>query len=232
MSSAKIVYVASNAAVTMYLSNIVNGRYIPYNLIKNPPVFFHMPKTGGNSVGKFLSQRRIPVITITHNLRDPEYKLPCEVLSGMERSFCFVRNPWDRLVSAYYFLRNGGKHGLDKADFDELLAGFKDFESFVMEGLSSDPGKLLGQIHLKPQVSWIKKQDGKLCINDTLKVEDMRAELIKYFRKFGLRMAGDMPFRNKSRRERDYRKLYSTEMVEVVASVYCEDVETFGYSYE
>ena len=68
-------------------------------------IFIHVPKTGGMSVRKtlFTKSDLYPHLTI----RDYQ-SLLSEQEVGSYYKFAFVRNPWDRLVSAYSFLRAGG----------------------------------------------------------------------------------------------------------------------------
>lgn len=66
------------------------------------------------------------------HLRIPHYQL---IFSRREfeeyYKFTFVRNPWDRLVSASLFLKKGGAHKGDKAWAEKNLSRFPDFHSFV-----------------------------------------------------------------------------------------------------
>ena len=45
--------------------------------------------------------------------------------------FTFVRDPWDRLASAYYFLKDGGFHENDKKWYKENLKEYNNFDDFV-----------------------------------------------------------------------------------------------------
>lgn len=48
--------------------------------------------------------------------------------------FAFVRNPWDRLVFTYFFLKNGGVNEMDRRFAAEHLARYDGFAAFVEAG--------------------------------------------------------------------------------------------------
>ena len=58
-------------------------------------IFFHIPKTGGSSITKSLRNN------FNVKLHHGYHNTPMEMndLYGGYRSFAFIRNPWDRLVS-------------------------------------------------------------------------------------------------------------------------------------
>lgn len=62
--------------------------------------FVHIPKTGGTSVSQWLVEN-----TDAFNVNrkhDPLHVLK-EKYDNLGFTFCFVRNPWDRMVSYYYY---------------------------------------------------------------------------------------------------------------------------------
>ena len=94
-------------------------------------IFVHIPKAGGVSVAISLYGNRAGSHTSVSG-----YQL---VFSAAEFQsyfkFTFVRNPWDRLYSAYRFLSAGGMNDLDRSWSEKHLAGVEDFEAFVLEAL-------------------------------------------------------------------------------------------------
>lgn len=89
----------------------------------------HVPKAAGISVAT----------TLYGNMAGSHTPLSRDELVFSRRDFeryfkfTFVRNPWDRLYSAYTFLKNGGRNQSDEAWTRSNLGGFSDFESFVLK---------------------------------------------------------------------------------------------------
>lgn len=130
------------------------------------PVFIHLPKNAGSSIRNYFVENQEPIIYVDHGKINPRYKFPHELDFKDRFVFTTVRNPFDRLVSAYHFLQQGGKNKYDKQDFDSFLARYGSFERFVRDGLTTNREQIFEQIHLKPQTKWIQRSDGSLCVPD------------------------------------------------------------------
>jgi len=65
--------------------------------------FIHIPKTGGSSIISALKNSEVQVIG--HDIRDPLYKLPKYIVGPGDQAFALTRNPVERCISAYYYLR-------------------------------------------------------------------------------------------------------------------------------
>ncbi|MFO8053169.1 MAG: sulfotransferase family 2 domain-containing protein [Candidatus Omnitrophota bacterium] len=70
-------------------------------------IFLHIPKTAGSSVAATLKRN----LNKNDLLLCPHTKAVRLKLTAKDKwkdyfKFTFVRNPWDRMVSAYFFLRN------------------------------------------------------------------------------------------------------------------------------
>lgn len=166
--------------------------------------FVHIPKTGGNSIKQALE------------LRGEEH----EYVSSLELpyfSFTFVRNPFDRFVSAYSYLKNGGINENDKRHGDELINKFESFEEFVKNGIPD-------QQHFKPMSHWI---DGELDFIG--RVERFQEDFNVICDKIGIPHQR-LPHTNKSK-HKPYTEYYNEATRQIVAEKYAKDVEYFGYEF-
>src|SRR5262249_33764757 len=106
-------------------------------------IFIHIPKTAGNSFSQTLfgrDSRHIPYI-------EDEKAKPKKFRHDFK--FTFVRNPWDRLVSTYFFLKKGGLAEPDRRWAEEHLQSYADFDSFVRRWVNS--ANIWTWVHFLPQ---------------------------------------------------------------------------------
>jgi len=117
---------------------------MPYFSVKNRDYFFlHLPKTGGRTIEKIF-QPYLP-----HDARG--IGQGHEYLRGKPESFsfCILRNPLDRLVSVFHYLKKGGiwQGDLDDAKkYDILDNSFPDWVNL----LYNNPTKYFRQQHIEP----------------------------------------------------------------------------------
>lgn len=190
---------------------------IPDNL------YVHIPKCGGNSVMSILNDN---VFTIGHDIRDSHYKyLRDYPLNDNRYVFTFTRNPWDRLVSSYFYLKTGGIIAADKADYSHYLSHYSDFKDMIINW----DDMLYNQIHFKPQYEWICDKHGKLLPDHIGKVEDMQQHIDIISKRLGVQQC-KLPQKNKSK-HKHYTEYYDDETREIVAKKYAKDIEYFGYEF-
>jgi hypothetical protein len=105
-------------------------------------IFVHVPKTGGSNVAQALfgGSWHVPYF---------EYESINPRKFRQFFKFAFVRNPWDRFVSTYFFLKNGGVNELDRRFAAENLAGYGGFAEFV-EGWLNEKN-IWSWVHFRPQ---------------------------------------------------------------------------------
>ena len=76
--------------------------------------------------------------------------------------FTFVRNPYDRLFSAYTFLKKGGINDQDNNFAKKYLSEYNSFDNFVKFGLIKP--EVLSWVHFKPQKDFYVIQMARLLL--------------------------------------------------------------------
>ncbi len=141
--------------------------------------------------------------------------------------FTFVRNPWDRLYSAYSFLKNGGWDENDRLWAEKQLTGIENFDQFVLEWLT--PERLYSHIHFQPQHPFLFDEKGNLLVDFIGYYES----LVSDFRYVADRVNPHAHLQHKNSSPRKhYRDAYSAAAIERVAMLYEKDVELFGYQFD
>jgi len=187
-------------------------------------IFVHLPKTGGISVSHGLWGH----LTGVHKSMEDYSRIFSDETFNTYYKFTFVRNPWDRLVSAYTFLKAGGLHAKDAKWAEKHLSGLDTFEDFVLNWLNSE--NIQKGIHLIPQSDFLKI-DGQMRMDFIGRFENLQADFDIVKHRIGLPDA-DLPHKNKSARK-DYKSYYTNDsVIEKVAEVYAEDIELLQYSFD
>ena len=88
--------------------------------------------------------------------------------------FCFVRNPYDRLFSAYTFLKEGGINNLDSEFSNSYLQEFSNFDEFVLKGLEKE--EIMNWVHFKPQYTFVCDENDNIVMDFVGKMENLNAD--------------------------------------------------------
>lgn len=194
--------------------------------LENRCIFVHIPKAAGISVGYALFGRHTG-----NHLSVSDYQT---VFSRKEFEaffkFAIVRNPWDRLLSAYRFLKKGGRNEGDRRWAERHLAEFDDFQEFVMKWVSTE--NVRKGVHFKPQCDFIQVPgDDQLQIDYLGRFESLESD----FQHICERLGVDAVLRHSNRStqsNRDFRQQYDDRMIQIVADVYRKDIEVLGYDFD
>ncbi|WP_448210854.1 sulfotransferase family 2 domain-containing protein [Colwellia sp. MEBiC06753] len=186
-------------------------------------IFIHLPKCAGVSVNKALFGN-----LAGGHLTYREYQaiLGTKTLDKYF-TFTFVRNPWDRVVSAYHFLKNGGFGAQDKHWFDHNLGHNHDFNEFVLDWLT--PNNIWKKHHFRPQTHYLKNRQAQVALDFIGRVENMALD----FDYVAKRLNCDVNLLEKSNisQHLGYHNYFSQEAKERVAKIYKQDIEMFGYNF-
>jgi hypothetical protein len=212
-------------------------------------LFVHIAKTGGTSIRAALRQgqwrdstawatwlgSRLSELTgHCSGTKIPRHApavvcremLPPHVYQRLYR-FAFVRNPWDRLVSAYSHFQRERQDILTA----HRLADFPRFVQFILEAdLDTVTRGTLIQAIQRPQLESVVGLRGELIVNFVGRYERLDSDFADVCQRLHLNHVR-LPHKRRSDRPRDYRTHYDDQLAERVASHYADDLAAFGYQF-
>ncbi len=188
-------------------------------------IFVHIPKVAGSSIEKALYATKGKV---SHQTAQ-EYKKYDQLKFEKYFKFAFVRNPYDRFVSAYEYLRQGGRNEYDKAWAEKHILVHDSFKSFVLSLNNEQHRKeILSWMHFKPQYYFVCDEDKKILVDFIGRYENIKDDF-KYITK-QLSLSATLPHENKTVQRKDYHHYYDEETIQVIYRVYQIDFELFNYT--
>jgi hypothetical protein len=189
-------------------------------------IFVHVPKSAGLSVTNSL----FGTMTGSH-MKIVEY----QTMFTKEEfdqffKFAFVRNPWDRVVSAFLYLKRGGFGERDRVWATENLAAYNDFDAFAKQWLNEENARL--HLHFTPQYPFIYLPGKrKPAVDFVGYFENLEADY--YFIREKIGVGKELQVKNVTKdRHRDHRQYYSEKTKRIVADIYRKDIELFGYDFD
>ncbi len=186
-------------------------------------IFIHIPKTAGISVTHALFGNSAGVHKSVKNYQDI---FPSRTFNQYFK-FSFVRNPWDRLFSAFNFLKRGGLHNKD-AEWAEIhIDKFDTFEQFVHQWVTQE--NIFKGIHFYPQNWFLTDKNDHIPVDFIGKFESLDQDFRFICHKIGIN--AKLIHKNASGKKKNFRDFYSTEMKNIVHEVYSTDIEKFKYTF-
>ncbi len=187
--------------------------------------FVHIPKNAGNSIRPVCRKENIKVIT--HNIRRRNKRLLADYRGKKNiHAFCVSRNPYDRVVSAYFYLLNNKKHKHDIAERKIFIEPHDGFHDFVKNGLQE---AAKNQLHFLPQVFWIKNNSGSPEIETVLRMENLQNDFDRFCKKMNLK-SRQLELTNTSGRKH-WKNYYNSEIQRIVSEIYYQDFDFFNYDF-
>lgn len=199
--------------------------FIPSEFYYQSMIFIHVPKVAGTSISRTLFGRSVGHLPAQYLKKvDPN-------LWTSAYSFAVVRDPLDRLISAYFFLKSGGTKDVSVSNGRYYTQ--KDFETFP-RFVSNWLKKNFDKIHkydyvLWPQHKFVCDKYGKLLVDRIFRLEnlnELEQELIKRDK-----INTSFPFSNRTiYRKKFNRRQLSKKTLNTIYELYEDDYRIFGYA--
>lgn len=188
-------------------------------------IFVHIPRTGGISIYEQLT--KFGRIT-NHKTHLTAYKLR-RIVNNYNKCFSFavVRNPFERMVSLYFYRKTSGKDG------GVYGLGFKDWIKYIYSDRfdrSQTVHTLIDiNFHLGTQLNWIVDRGGKIIVSKVLRFENLKKDW-KYVTDI-LGKDVKLNLRNATN-HKHYSCYYDSECIKLVEKNCKRDLDYFGYKFE
>jgi chondroitin 4-sulfotransferase 11 len=186
--------------------------------------FVHIPKSAGTVIRNVLktNDREFKVI-----FNHPTFsKIQTKYDLSTYFKFTFIRNPWDRFVSTFFYLKQNVK---DEKLLNEARKKLSDysFTSFVKKlHLEKTEFNEFHFLHFRPQIHFLESLDN---IDFVGRFENFQQDFNTVCDKIGI-LRQELPHYNKTK-HKHYTEYYDDETREIVAEKYAKDIEYFGYKF-
>ena len=137
--------------------------------------------------------------------------------------FTVVRNPYDRLVSLYFWGKNN--------EYSECNT-FKDFVINVINNKYTE----YNQHRYKSQVHWISDINGKIVVDNILRFENLETDFEELLKKLKIPnfklIKTNTAYQRSGIVRKHYSYYYDEETKNMVTEFYKDDLEAFNYCFE
>lgn len=206
-------------------------------------IFIHIPKCAGTSVKYFLfPDQKIDWFEANYDVVHgwcPERKffmqhatarqlLDTELITKEQWEtyfkFTFVRNPWDRAISDYFWLQNDRSI---KDSFGNYLDKAGKFE-----GVLTEKGETYYRGDHLTQQSEFFEETGTYAVDYMGRFENFESDIRHIVSKLNIRKDFDSHINAAKKKRKHYSRYYSDAMIQKVKQLYETDIERFGYHFE
>ena len=196
---------------------------------KHKFIFIHIPKCAGTSIEQSLfgkvyvewDQER--KIWKQHATASQIREYYCENYNNYY-SFTFVRNPWDKIVSDYFWIQRNLK----------IKDSFKNY--LILKGKFDDSrlrfppeSRRTRYDHIIPQCDFLLDDKGEAMVKFIGRFESIQGDFDTVCDKIGIPRQ-QLPHKNKTK-HKHYTEYYDDETRRIIAEKYAKDIEHFGYKF-
>ncbi|MCR8677617.1 sulfotransferase family 2 domain-containing protein [Campylobacter sp. S4:11] len=189
-------------------------------------IFIHVPKVAGSSIERVIYQTDRWLVG---HVKASDYVKLDRAKFESYFSFGFVRNPYDRVVSAYHYLKNDSPDPLD-IKWGKLNIRDLEFKEFVLK-LQDDEFRqnILRKNHFYFQNKYLCDENMNILVNFVGKFEQLNSDFKKIL---GILNRKDSLIHVNKSKHCDYRDYYNYETYKIIREIYKNDFEIFDYDLE
>jgi chondroitin 4-sulfotransferase 11 len=228
---------------TMAKHKLVGFDYQPNGIILHPyqAIYIPVPKVACSSL-KRVCARLLDIDTSSVN---GTHSIVFPIVKGAEISqfnnywkFCFVRNPWDRMLSCFTekikedenfseptnSFVNGVHKGLLKYGIFKANMSFEDF----LMAIASIPDPK-ADTHFRSQYTFVTNLKGQLMVDFIGKFENLNEDWSEICDRLKV-TDGSLPHYNKTKHN-NYREYYTDSLIKIVEQRFAKDIAMFDYKF-
>lgn len=187
-------------------------------------IFIDITKTAGTSIRKaFAGKTGIPRHHSIRNLAEG-FSFTSTLSEDQIKNyfkFTIVRNPYDRIVSLFLWLRR------QKSQIITKKIKFKEFVKNVSNGKYTEHNG----IRYIPMIDWIINDSGDVCVDFIGRFENLDKDFPIICEKIGVDIP-DLEHCFRSRKRSEYWKYYDNETKSIVEELYKKDFDFFNYHWK
>ena len=189
-------------------------------------IFVHIPKTAGNSVAYYFFKLKKGPGHFYIN----DYKNAILDHSNYYK-FSVIRNPWDRVVSSFFYLKKGGRSANDILFKKIFLHNIESFDQFVNKLDRSFVFRffVMKYTHFIPQYKFICSNE-ILDVDFVLRFESLEKDLNNLMINLNLEKTFELKHINRTD-HKYYKNYYSSSTISIVKSLYEKDIQIFNYKF-
>lgn len=198
---------------------------------KSKIIFIHIPKNSGTAMTNVLScnnknieilkqcekkgpNKGIDKMHLYYDIIDKF--IPRDILNTYTK-FCIIRNPYNKLYSAWNFIKS--RHGYNNVnDFIK----FKLTEEFIY-GRELKPGD--ARVHYRPQHTFVYDENGNQFVDFIIRYENLNNDIKTLNETYNL----DIKQYGNNNTTRDYISLFTNESIAQINKLYEKDFKLFNY---